>query len=57
MLQLIVILTVGFILTPLIELSSSARTQTIAKAVVYILTLICLIVTLFFHRVPGGIYG
>lgn len=52
MLQLIVILAVGFIVTPLIDLSSSERTRLIAKAVVYILTLLWLILTLFVHK--GG---
>lgn len=50
MLQLLVILAVAFIIAPLIELFGTERTQTIWKAVVYIITLLWLIVTLFFHR-------
>ena len=52
MLQLIVILTVAFIITPLIDLSASERTRLIAKAVVYILTLLWICYTLFVGK--GG---
>jgi len=49
MLQLVVILTVAFIIAPLIELWESERKIAIAKAVVYILTLLWIIMTLFVH--------
>lgn len=52
MLQLIVILAVAFIVSPLIELWEVERRITIAKAVVYALTLIWLIYTLFHAK--GG---
>jgi hypothetical protein len=50
MLQLIVILAVAFIVAPLIELSSSERTITIAKAVVYIVTILWLVGVLVFGK-------
>jgi hypothetical protein len=50
MLQLIVILAVAFIIAPLIDLFGTERTQTIWKAVVYIITLLWLVGVLFFNR-------
>jgi hypothetical protein len=53
MLQIIVILAVAFIVTPLIDLSDSPRTRLIAKAVVYVITLLWLIYTLFLAHGRG----
>lgn len=53
MLQLIVILAVAFIISPLIELFGTERTQTIWKAVVYIITLLWLIGVVFLSK--GGL--
>jgi hypothetical protein len=48
MLEIIVILAVSLIVIPLIEeLATVGRTQTILKAVVYILTLLWLVYMLF----------
>ena len=51
MLQLIVILTVGFILTPLIELASSERAILLLKLIVYLVTLAWIVFTVFIHPV------
>jgi hypothetical protein len=50
MLQLLVILTVYFILVPLIDLCLNERVRIPVKICVYLATFIWLIVTLFFHR-------
>jgi hypothetical protein len=51
MLQLIVILTVGFILTPLIDLASSERAIFFIKLIVYALALAWIVYVTFIHPV------
>jgi hypothetical protein len=49
MLQLIVILSVAFIVSPLIELASNERTQFFLKLIVYIVALVWIAFTVFIH--------